>query len=83
MTGANLLIFDVSDKLGNDSKLDIEATDTPANWCLYEFPIRKYHPSPAIPDFINPFKKLNMFIVNVKFVASFFERLRSVSLLPK
>jgi len=78
VTGANLLIFDVSDKLGNDSKLDIEAKGTPANWCIYEFPVRKHHPLPAIPQFINPFKKLAIFIVNVKSVASFFERLRSI-----
>lgn len=83
VTGANLLIFDVSDKLGDETKLDIEATGTLANWCIYEFPVRKHHPLPAIPDFVNPFKKLSIFIVNVRSVASFFERLRSVHLLPK
>lgn len=83
VTGANLLVYDVSDELGNDSKLDIEATGTPTSWCIYQFPIRKHQVLPEIPDFINPFKKLNIFIVNVRFVTSFFEKLRSVHLIPK
>lgn len=83
VTRANLLIFDVSDRLGGESELSIEATGTPASWCIYEFPVRKHHAQPAIPEFINPFKKLSIFIVNAKSVATFFERLKSVHLLPK
>lgn len=78
VTGANLFVFEVSDTLDNDPKLNIEAKGEPASWCIYRFPIRKYHPLPAIPQFINPFDKLDIFIVNVKSVAPFFEKLRSI-----
>jgi len=83
VTGANLRIFDVPDKLGNDSKLDIKAIGSPASWCIYEFPVRKYQISPKIPCFVNPFKKVDIFIVNAKSVVTFFERLKSVHFLPK
>ena len=78
VTAANLFVLSVSDTLDKDPKLNIEAKGEPAGWCIYRFPIRKYFPLPAIPQFINPFNKLDIFIVNVKSVAPFFEKLRSI-----
>lgn len=87
VTGADLFVFDVSDRLDNDSKLNLESTGISVSWCIYEFPVRKYHPLyhalPKTTDFVSPFKKLNIFIVNVKSVAPFFEKLRSINLHPK
>jgi len=82
VTGANLIIIDVADSLDNDPKLNLETTSKSASWCIFRFPVRKRHLISQIPTFVNPFKKLDIFMVNVRSIDSFFEKLKSVFFLP-